>query len=120
MHATWQVSLKDVSEFRFLGKGLQNWNPKHRGARRVFGSGALSRALQHVVNKGHDKLYGVGTADVHGTLSRADDLLDIFKDMAKDHRLKPVLYTYVIDEHDTWKFSETGAVSTLNQRSVTE
>ncbi|KAG8888775.1 hypothetical protein FRB98_006787 [Tulasnella sp. 332] len=113
-YASWRISLNGVSDPRFFGNVHQHWNAEHKLAKKIFGHGLPSEVLLHGIHKAHHVLYHKGTADVHGNLIWAGDLLDIFKAGTIDNRLRPVLYTYVIDDSDMWKFSETGAALSVN------
>ncbi|KAG9016318.1 hypothetical protein FRB95_006757, partial [Tulasnella sp. JGI-2019a] len=104
-YATWRIPLKGVPEI--FGDTYQHYNKYYR-AKVVFKYPVLSNIIQGAIKPVHNILYRDTSSDVDGTLYNAQDLLDIFRGTTTDHRIKPVIYTYVLDRNDVWRFSETG------------
>jgi hypothetical protein len=107
IYSTWKIPMRRLSFF-FPPDGRQHWNRKHTAARAIFGDCALSYASRSTFKLAHKVLYGRTLKhNEHGRLDNADDVWKhIFYDkIAK--RMKPCIYTYVIDDN-TWRFSEAG------------
>lgn len=96
----------------FFGDTHQHWNEKYPAAKKIFDNNPLSATIRLAIHSGHKLLYARSTGNAAGVLSRAGDLLQLFKDETTNDRIKPAVYTYIIND-DTWRFSETGAVSGL-------
>ncbi|CAF1234907.1 unnamed protein product [Rotaria sordida] len=73
----------------------------------IFGNYPLSLASQNALKLAHKVLYGRTLKyNENGQLNNANDLWKcIFSDRITN-RIKPCIYTYVIDDN-TWRFSET-------------
>lgn len=99
----------------FFGDVYQPWNQKYAAAQKIFGHNPVSKTIRGTIHAGHKLLYARSTANEFGILNRAGDLIELFKDEQAGNRIKPAVYTYIIND-DTWRFSETGAVSTFGLR----
>jgi len=99
----------------FFGDTTQHWNVDYKAAQTIFGHTPASLAVRSSIQVGHKMLYARSTNNGFGLIEKPADLLQIFADgtggkgvMA--HRVKPVVYTYVISAEDcSFRFSETGA-----------
>jgi hypothetical protein len=91
----------------FFGDIYQDWNRNYPAARSIF-QGPLSPTVRVPIMAGHKMLYARSTANVFGILHRATDFINLFKDESRDYKIKPAIYTYIVNE-DTFRFSETGA-----------
>jgi len=91
----------------FFKDTYQEWNRDYPAARSIF-QGPLSPTVRVPIQAGHKLLYARSTANVFGILHRAADFINLFKDESRDYKIKPAIYTYIVDE-DTMRFSETGA-----------
>lgn len=87
----------------------QPWNQKYPAAQKIFGNSPVSLSIRGTIHGGHKLLYARSTANTFGILENAPDLMKLFKDETAGNRVKPAVYTYIIND-DTWRFSETGAV----------
>ncbi|KAG8878267.1 hypothetical protein FRB97_002666 [Tulasnella sp. 331] len=105
-YATWKLYIMGIPEF--FQDTHQHWNEKYPAAQKIFGHGPVSSTIRLAIHSGHKMLYARTTANAFGVLNRAGDLLQLFKDETTKDRIKPAVYTYIIND-DTWRFSETGA-----------
>ncbi|KAG9014881.1 hypothetical protein FRB94_009039 [Tulasnella sp. JGI-2019a] len=105
-YATWKIYIMGIPEF--FKDTHQHWNQKYPAAQKIFGHGPISSTIRLAIHSGHKMLYARTTANAFGVLGRAGDLLQLFKDETTKNRIKPAVYTYIIND-DTWRFSETGA-----------
>ncbi|KAG8851755.1 hypothetical protein FRB96_009120 [Tulasnella sp. 330] len=105
---TWRVALVDVSRSQYFGGESQEWNRNYPAAAKIFGEGLIPSFIRKLVRGEHKLLHGPAATDITGTLSHGGDLLRLFKDVAPNHQLRPVMYTYIIDNNGAWRFSETG------------
>lgn len=106
LYATWKIYLVDVQEI--FGDKYQHWNEKYPAAKKIFGHSPVSVSIRGSIHGGHKLLYARSTANVFGILIDAKDVINLFKDEVRQNRIKPAMYTYIIND-DTWRFSETGA-----------
>lgn len=107
IYSTWKIQMKRISVF-FPPHEKQHWNKKYRVAQAIFGKCPISLASQTAIRVAHKALYGKTLK--HTTSGRLDTADDLWKYVFTDktaHKIKPCVYTYVIDNH-TWRFSETG------------
>ena len=107
VYSTWKIQMKRLSVF-FPPHQKQDWNRHHQIARMIFGSSPLSFASRNGFKVAHKILYGRTLK--HNENGRVNDANDLWKSVFTDRiteRIKPCLYTYVIDDN-TWRFSETG------------
>jgi hypothetical protein len=107
VYSTWKIRMRRISAF-FPPHERQHWNRQYKAARNIFGYCPVSIASQTAIKLGHKILYGRTLKhNENGQLNSADDLWNfIFLDKIVG-RIKPCVYTYIIDDH-TWRFSETG------------
>ena len=106
VYSTWKIPMRRISVF-FIPEHRQYWNKQYRAAKTIFGSCPLSLASQSTIKLAHKVLYGRTLKNnENGLLKNADDLWkSIFSDRTTK-RIKPCIYSYVIDDN-TWRFSET-------------
>ncbi|CAF0762283.1 unnamed protein product [Adineta steineri] len=107
VYSTWKISMRRLSFF-FPPAQRQHWNTNYKLARSIFGNCPLALVSKSTIKIGHKVLYGSTIKhNENGQLNNADDLWKyIFTDNITQ-RIKPCIYTYVIDDY-TWRFSETG------------
>ena len=108
VYSTWKIQMRRISLFFPLCQ-RQHWNKQYKIARAVFSGYPWSAASRSTFKLAHKILYGRTLKhNENGRLNSADDLWKlVFLD--KDiQRIKPCIYTYVIDDN-TWRFSETGS-----------
>ncbi|KAG8961223.1 hypothetical protein FRC03_005653, partial [Tulasnella sp. 419] len=103
LYSTWKIHMIGINEF--FGDTWQHWNQNYPAAQSIF---APLSPIKPIIQNAHRLLYARTTANAFGILDRAADFIGLFRDEARDNRIKPSIYTYVIDE-DTFRFSETGA-----------
>lgn len=108
LYATWKIYLTGIPEF--FGDTHQPWNKNYSAAKKIFDHNPLSATIRSTIHAGHKILYARTTANAFGLLGQSEDLIKLFRDESTDNRIKPCIYTYIIND-DTWRFSETGAVS---------
>ncbi|KAG8930197.1 hypothetical protein FRC01_003166 [Tulasnella sp. 417] len=106
LYATWKIYLLDVHEI--FGDTYQHWNEKYAAAQKIFSRSPVGASVRGSIHAGHKMLYARTTANVFGILTNAKDVINLFKDEVRQNRIKPAMYTYIIND-DTWRFSETGA-----------
>ncbi|KAG8905921.1 hypothetical protein FRB99_008001 [Tulasnella sp. 403] len=106
LYATWKVFLTGIHDF--FGDVHQHWNENYAAAKKIFGRDPVGASIRTTIHGGHKLLYARTTANQFGILNRAGDLIKLFKDETKGNRIKPAVYTYIINDN-TWRFSETGA-----------
>ncbi|CAF1114346.1 unnamed protein product [Rotaria sordida] len=106
VYSTWKIQIRRISVF-FKSHEWQHWNKKYKAAQTIFGNHPLSLASQNALKLAHKALYGRTLKyNENGQLNNANDLWKcIFSDRITN-RIKPCIYTYVIDDN-TWRFSET-------------
>ena len=107
VYSTWKIQMRRISYF-FPPHERQHWNTQYKAAQTIFGDGPLSLASRSTIKLAHKILYGRTLKhNQNGRLLNADDLWScVFADRITQ-RVKPCVYTYVIDDN-TWRFSETG------------
>ena len=107
IYSTWKISMRRISVF-FSPQDRQHWNREYKAARVIFGDGPLTVASRHSIKLAHKVLYGKTINNTEsGRLNSADDLWKLIFPDKNAQKMKPSVYTYVIDDN-TWKFSETG------------
>ncbi|KAG8914139.1 hypothetical protein FRC00_000785 [Tulasnella sp. 408] len=106
LYATWKIYLLDVPEI--FGDTWQPWNEKYPAAKKIFSHSPVGASIRGSIHGGHKLLYARTTANAFGILTNAKDVINLFKDEVRQNRIKPAMYTYIIND-DTWRFSETGA-----------
>lgn len=107
VYSTWKIPMKRISVF-FPPHKRQHWNRQYEAAKVIFSGRPSSMASIQALKIAHKILYGATLKDnENGRLNSVDDLWkSVFMDRVT-HRIKPCVYTYVIDDN-TWRFSETG------------
>jgi hypothetical protein len=107
IYSTWKIQLRRISFF-FPPNEQQQWSRQYKPARQLFGNYPTSLAAQSNMKLAHKELYGRTVKDhEEGRLTSTDDLWKlIFLDRVTQ-KIKPRIYTYIIDDN-TWQFSETG------------
>ena len=107
VYSTWKIEIKRISVF-FPEYERQHWNKHYKAARMIFSGSPLSIASQNTIKLAHKALYERTLKhNENGRLESADDLWKhIFTDKLTK-RIRPCVYTYIIDDH-TWRFSQTG------------
>ncbi|CAF3052764.1 unnamed protein product, partial [Rotaria sp. Silwood2] len=106
VYSTWKIHLRRISGF-FKPHEQQHWNTKYKAAQTIFGNCPASLATRSAIKLAHKVLYGQ-TLRHHenGQLTNADDLWKFVFSNRTTQRIKPCIYTYVINDN-TWHFSET-------------
>ncbi|CAF3161443.1 unnamed protein product [Rotaria sp. Silwood2] len=106
VYSTWKIHLRRISLF-FKPHERQHWNTKYKAAQTIFGNYPASLASLTTIKLAHKALYGQ-TLKHHekGQLTNADDLWKFVFSNRTTQRIKPCIYTYIIDDN-TWRFSET-------------
>ncbi|KZV95888.1 C2-domain-containing protein [Exidia glandulosa HHB12029] len=128
LYSTWKYHLKGVP--LFFGDAHQHWLESYPAAQKIFTGPPMIRAS---IRSAHRILYARTTMNSFGLVQDANDLWrqlapqDRQQAMAAERALtanpsivatpsaqaswvvKPALYTYVIDNGDRFRFSETGA-----------
>jgi hypothetical protein len=106
VYSTWKIQMRRISVF-FKPHERQHWNREYKAAQAIFGNYPSSLASQATIKSGHKVLCGrTLRRSENGSLNSADDLWkSIFLDRTTQ-RIKPCIYTYIIDDN-TWRFSET-------------
>ncbi|CAF2697704.1 unnamed protein product [Rotaria sp. Silwood2] len=108
IYSTWKIQIRRISVF-FKPQERQYWNRKYKVAQMIFGNCLLSLASQSTLKLAHKVLYGRTLKhNENGQLNNADDLWKFVFSDRTTKRIKPCIYTYVIDDN-TWRFSETDA-----------
>jgi hypothetical protein len=106
VYSTWKIQMRRISVF-FKPNERQHWNRKYKIAQAIFGSHPLALASQSTFKLAHKVLYGQTVKhNENGQLTNADDLWKLVLSERTTQRIKPCIYTYVIDDN-TWRFSET-------------
>jgi hypothetical protein len=106
IYSTWKIQIRRISVF-FKPHQRQHWNKKYKAAQAIFGHCPLSLISQSTIKLAHKALYGRTLKhNENGQLTSADDLWKLIFTDRTTHRIKPCIYTYVIDDY-TWRFSET-------------
>ncbi|CAF0752841.1 unnamed protein product [Rotaria sordida] len=107
VYSTWKIRMRRISFF-FRYHELQHWNLDSRNAQILFGDCALSLIAQNSLKLAHRTLYRrTLTNTENGQLNSSDDLWRLVFTNKTTQRIKPCVYTYIIDDY-TWRFSETG------------
>jgi hypothetical protein len=107
IYSTWKIQMKRISFFFPLYE-RQHWNKEYKAARAIFGGSPLALATQSSIKLAHKALYGRTLKNnENGRLNSANDLWKLVFTEKTTQKIKPCVYTYVIDDH-TWRFSETG------------
>jgi hypothetical protein len=98
--------MRRISAF-FNPHDRQHWNRDHKPAQTLFGNCPIAIASQHALKLAHKGLYGQ-TLKRHenGQLHSADELWKLVFSDRTTQRIKPCVYTYIIDDN-TWRFGET-------------
>ncbi|CAF4378275.1 unnamed protein product [Rotaria sp. Silwood2] len=106
VYSTWKIHIRRISAF-LKPHERQHWNTKYKAAQTIFGHYPSSVASLTAIKLAHKALYGQ-TLKHHenGQLTNADDLWKLVFSDRTTQRIKPCIYTYVIDDN-TWRFSET-------------
>ncbi|CAF3354738.1 unnamed protein product [Rotaria sp. Silwood2] len=108
IYSTWKIQIRRISVF-FKPQERQYWNRKYKVAQMIFGNCLLSLASQSTLKLAHKVLYSRTLKhNENGQLNNADDLWKFVFSDRTTKRIKPCIYTYVIDDN-TWRFSETDA-----------
>lgn len=106
VYSTWKIQIRRISVF-FKPHQRQHWNRKYKAAQTIFNDYPFSAASQRAIKLAHKVLYGRTLKhNENGQLTNAEDLWRIVFSQRATKRVKPCVYTYVIDEN-TWRFSET-------------
>ena len=107
VYSTWKIQMRRIPFF-FLSHERQHWNKEYKSAQAIFGGHPLSLAYQSPIKLAHKILHGRTLKhDETRHLTSASDLWkSVFTDRTTQ-RIKPCVYTYIIDDN-TWRFSETG------------
>ncbi|UJR14276.1 hypothetical protein I4U23_001266 [Adineta vaga] len=107
VYSTWKIPMRRISVY-FPPYQRQHWNTHYRSAQVIFGKCPVSLLSKTTIKLTHKALYGRTVKhNENGHLNSADDLWKhVFVDKTTK-RIKPSIYTYVIDNY-TWRFSETG------------
>ncbi|CAF0765085.1 unnamed protein product [Rotaria sp. Silwood1] len=107
VYSTWKIQLRRIAYF-FGYHERHHWNLQSRNAKIVFGDGSLSLATQASLKLAHRTLYRRTLKNTeNGRLTNSDDLWKSVFINKTTERIKPCVYTYIIDDC-TWRFSETG------------
>ena len=107
VYSTWKIPMRRISVF-FPPYDRQHWNREYKAARAIFGDCPISLVSRNSIKLAHKVLYGRTLK--HTESGRLDSVGDLWKLVFLDkstQRIRPSLYTYVIDDY-TWRFSETG------------
>ncbi|CAF1641394.1 unnamed protein product, partial [Didymodactylos carnosus] len=106
-YSTFKIQLRRISSYLPIEK-RQKWNIKYKAAQTIF-QGPLSSCVQSSIKIAHQMLYAKTTTTEYGLLSNGDghEVWRLFMDRHANNRIKPCIYTYVIDDY-IWRFSETG------------
>ncbi|EJD51225.1 hypothetical protein AURDEDRAFT_111841 [Auricularia subglabra TFB-10046 SS5] len=127
VYSTWKFHLKGVP--LFFGDEHQHWLVDYPAARAIFTGSPVVRSG---IRSAHRILYARSTVNDFGVVSDANDLwrqlspqerqpavateprltsnpISVATKASSSWLVKPVLYTYVIDEGERFRFSETGA-----------
>ena len=106
IYSTWKIQMRRISVY-FNPNERQHWNKQYSAAQSIFGDRPLALASKNAIKIAHKLLYGRTLKNnQNGFLDDADDVWKIVFTDEKTQRIKPCIYTYVIDE-TTWRFSET-------------
>jgi len=106
VYSTWKIQMRRISVF-FKPHERQHWNRKYKAAQAIFRNYPFSLASQATIKLGHKVLYGRTLKhNENGQLTNADDLWRLVFLDRTTQRIKPCIYTYIIDDN-TWRFSET-------------
>lgn len=107
-YSTWKINMKRISYF-FPPNERIHWNTEYKSAQAIFSNRPVSFITQSGIKLAHKTLYGHTLKhNENGQLNSVDDLWKhVFVDKTIQ-RIKPCVYTYIIDEN-TWRFSETGS-----------
>ncbi|KAF9528271.1 C2-domain-containing protein [Crepidotus variabilis] len=110
LYSTWKMFIMGIPHF--FGDVHQPWNRNYKAAQTIF-QGPTSVAVRSTVQAGHRLLYARTANNGFGIIDDAADvnaLLQSGDSRPGAHRVKPVVYTYIISsEDDSFRFSETGA-----------
>ena len=106
-YSTWKIELRRVSQF-FPPNQQQHWNRQYQAAKLIFGKYPTSLLSRATIKIAYRNLYGrTLKRNQNGYLLGADDLWKtVFSDPTLK-RIRPCIYTYVIED-STWLFGETG------------
>jgi hypothetical protein len=108
IYSTWKISMRRISVF-LKPQDRQHWNKKYKAAQTIFGNYPLSLASQSTIKLAHKVLYGRTLKhNENGLLTNGDDIWKFIFSDSSTKRIKPCVYTYIIDDN-TWRFSQTGA-----------
>ena len=106
IYSTWKIQIRRISVFFDLNE-RQHWNKKYRAAQTIFGHCPLSLISQSTIKLAHKALHGRTLKhSENGQLTNAEDLWRLIFTDRTTQRIKPCVYTYIIDDN-TWRFSET-------------
>lgn len=106
VYPTWKIQIRRISVF-FKLNDRQHWNRKYRAAQAIFSHCPLSLISQSTIKLAHKALYGRTLKhSENGQLNNAEDLWKLIFLDRTTQRIKPCVYTYIIDDN-TWRFSET-------------
>ncbi|KDQ21409.1 hypothetical protein BOTBODRAFT_99148 [Botryobasidium botryosum FD-172 SS1] len=110
LYCTWKIHLRGIP--RVFGTSHQGWNRSYKAAQSIF-QGPLSITVRAGIQAGHKLLYARTTQNATGQLNNAADFWELLRDVItrdgrEEGRIKPAVYTYIIDD-ETLRFSETGA-----------
>ncbi|CAF1058392.1 unnamed protein product [Rotaria sordida] len=107
LYPTWKIQMKRISHF-FPPNARQYWSRQYQSARTIFGDYPLSIVLQAGIKLAHRTLFRKTlTHNDTGQLKSADDLWKFLLFDKATKKIRPCVYTYIIDDN-TWRFSETG------------
>jgi hypothetical protein len=95
IYSTWKIQLRRISFF-FPPDERQQSNRQYKAAQDVFGNYPISVAAQSTLKYNEN-----------GRLTSADDLWKLIFLDRETQKIKPRVYSYIIDDN-TWQFSETG------------
>ena len=106
VYSTWKIHIRRISAY-FRPQQRQYWNPKYPAAQVIFGDYPSAMASQNTIKLAHKLLYRRTLK--HNESGVLNDTNALWKCAFTDRttqRVRPAIYTYVIDDH-TWRFSET-------------
>lgn len=107
VYSTFDIQLRRIPYF-FHHHELQYWNQDYKSANMIFGKHPTGLATKNAIKLAHRVLYGRTVKyNEDGIVNNADDLWKLVFIDRKTQRIKPCVYTYMIDDN-SWRFSETG------------
>ena len=107
VYSTFEIQLRRIPYF-FRQHELQYWNQDYKSANMIFGKHPTALTTKNAIKLAHRVLYGRTVKyNEDGIINNADDLWKLVFIDRKTQRIKPCVYTYMIDDN-SWRFSETG------------